>query len=79
MLHEWLKRQVEVSSTALPMEPIVWDQAKLDSLKMLDNKWTWAIDFWFARVKERYIIEFVVKYSDSFSEDEAKFEEGPRK
>jgi hypothetical protein len=50
-----------------------------DILKELDNKWTRAIDFWFARVKERYFIEYVVKYSDSFSEDEAKFEEGPRK
>jgi hypothetical protein len=50
-----------------------------DILKEIDNKWTRAIDFWFTRVKERYIIEYVVKYSDSFSEGEAKFEEGPRK
>jgi hypothetical protein len=45
MLHEWLKRQAEVNSIVLPIEPIVWDQAKLDSLKVLDNKWTQAIDF----------------------------------
>jgi hypothetical protein len=48
LLHEWLKRQMEVNSTVLPSEPIVWDQAKLDSLKALDNKWTRAIDFWFS-------------------------------
>jgi hypothetical protein len=30
-------------------------------------------------VKEGYIIEFVVEYIDSFSEDERKFTEGPRK
>ena len=48
MLHEWLKRQVEVNSTAFPVDPIVWDQANLDSLKVLDNKWTQAIDLWFA-------------------------------
>jgi hypothetical protein len=30
-------------------------------------------------VKEGYIIEFVVEYNDSFSEDERKFVEGPRK
>jgi hypothetical protein len=67
------------TSVALPVEPIVWDQAKLDSLKVLDNKWTRAIDFWFTRVKEGYIIEFSIEYSDSFSEAERKFEEGPRK
>jgi hypothetical protein len=56
MLHEWLKRQVVVNSTTLPVEPIVWDQANIDSMKMLDKKWIRAIDFWFARVKEGYII-----------------------
>jgi hypothetical protein len=61
------------------MEPIVWDQAKLDNLKVLDNKWTQAIYFWFTRVKEGYIIEFGIEYSDSFSEAERKFKEGPRK
>jgi hypothetical protein len=33
----------------------------------------------FTRVKEGYIIEFVVEYTDSFSEDERNFMEGPRK
>jgi hypothetical protein len=61
------------------LQPIVWDQATLDSLKVLNNKWTRAIDFWFARVREGYIIEFVVEYNDSFSEAKIKFEEGPRK
>jgi hypothetical protein len=30
-------------------------------------------------VKEGYIIEFVVEYTDSFSEAERKFVEGPRR
>jgi hypothetical protein len=30
-------------------------------------------------VKEGYIIEFVVEYTDSFSEAERKFTEGPRR
>jgi hypothetical protein len=30
-------------------------------------------------VKEGYIIEFSIKYNDSFSEAERKFEEAPRK
>jgi hypothetical protein len=79
MLHEWLKRKATINSVALPLEPMVWDQAMLDSLKVLDNKWTRAIDFWFARVKESYIIEFIVEYSDYFIEDKRKLEEGPRK
>jgi hypothetical protein len=54
-----VKRKVAINSVAFPLEPIVWDQATLDSLKVLDNKWTRAIDFWFTRVKEGYIIEFV--------------------
>jgi hypothetical protein len=45
MLHEWLKRQVEVNLSALSVELIVSNQTKLDSLKVLDKKWTWAIDF----------------------------------
>jgi hypothetical protein len=51
----------------------------IDRMKALDNKWTRAIDFWFSRVKEGYIIEFVVEYTDSFSEAERKFMEGPRR
>jgi hypothetical protein len=62
-----------------PLEPVVWDQAKLEELKVLDNKWTWAIEFWFARVKEGYIVEFTMEYTDSFSEAERKFAEGLRK
>jgi hypothetical protein len=46
-------------------------------MKALDNKWALAIDFWFVRVKEGYIIEFPIEYSDSFSEAERKFVEGP--
>jgi hypothetical protein len=48
-------------------------------MKALDNKWAQAIDFWFARVKEGHIIDFFVEYTDSFSEAERKFSEGPRK
>jgi hypothetical protein len=45
MLHEWLKKQATINSYALPVDLIVWDQANLDSLKVLDKKWTRAIDF----------------------------------
>jgi hypothetical protein len=51
---------MEFNSTVLPSKLIVWDQAKIDSLKALDNKWTRAIDFWFAQVKEGYIVEFSI-------------------
>jgi hypothetical protein len=46
---------------------------------VLDNKWTQAIEFWFSRVKEGYIIEFAALYTDSFNEVERKFIEGLRK
>jgi hypothetical protein len=62
-LHEWLKRKTTTNSTMWPLELVVWDQAKLERLKVLDNKWTWAIEFWFSRVKEGYIVEFVVEYT----------------
>jgi hypothetical protein len=79
LLHEWIKRKVATNSLVWPLEPVVWDQAKLEELKVLDNKWTQAIDFWFSRVKEGYIIEFIMEYTDSFSEAERKFAEGPRR
>jgi hypothetical protein len=79
LLYEWLKRKTTTNSTMWPLEPMVWDQAMLDRLKVLDNKWTRDIDFWFSQVKEGYIIEFVVEYIDSFSEAERKFTEGSRK
>jgi hypothetical protein len=79
LLNEWLKRQVAINSDLWLLEPIFWDQAKLEELKVLDNKWTWTIDFWFSWVKEGYIIEFLVEYIDSFSGDERKFVDGPIK
>jgi hypothetical protein len=57
---------------------MIWDQGKIEILKVLDNKWTRAIDFGF-RVKEGYIIEFFVDYNNSFSKTERKFTEGLRK
>jgi hypothetical protein len=51
LLHEWLKRQDKVSSTSLLVEKIFWDEAKIDTLKVLDKKWPEAIDFWLSRAK----------------------------
>jgi hypothetical protein len=79
LLHEWLKRKEKVNPTVLPLESIVWDQSNIDILKEMDYKWMRDIDFWFSRVKEGYIIEFSIEYSDYFREAERKFEEGPRK
>jgi hypothetical protein len=58
---------------------MVWDQAMVDRMNGLDKKWDRAIDFWFSRVKEGYIIEFSMEYIDSFNEAERKFVEGSRK
>jgi hypothetical protein len=40
LLHEWLKRKVATNSPVWPLEPVDWDQAKLEELKVLDSKWT---------------------------------------
>jgi hypothetical protein len=58
---------------------MVWDQAMLDKLKVLNNKWNWAIDLWFSRVKEGYIAEFVIDCTNYCNEDKRKFIEGLRK
>jgi hypothetical protein len=79
LLYEWLKRKTTNNISLRSQEPLVWDQVTIDRLKALDNKWTRAIDFLFSQVKEGYIIEFVVEYTDSFSEAEIKFTEGPRR
>jgi hypothetical protein len=34
LLHEWLKRQDDVNSIVLLVEIIVWDQTKLDRVKV---------------------------------------------
>jgi len=68
------------TNTALrPLELTVWDQATIDRLKELDNKWSRSIHLWFAWVKEGDIIDFFVDYIDSFNEVERKFSEVPRK
>jgi hypothetical protein len=38
LVHEWLKRQVAINSVVLSLEPIVWNQATIKRLKVLDNK-----------------------------------------
>jgi hypothetical protein len=53
LLYEWMKRKTATNSSLWPLEPVVWDQATLDRLKTLDNKWTQAIDFWFHSSKGR--------------------------
>jgi hypothetical protein len=45
----------------------------------LDNKWAQEINFWFSSIKEGYVIEFVVEYSDSFKEAKREFVEGPQR
>jgi len=79
LLYEWLKRKTANNLDLWPLEPVVCDQATLDRVKTLENKWTQAIDLWLARVNEGYIIGLVVEYTDSFNKVERKFTEGPRK
>jgi hypothetical protein len=38
MLHEWLKSKDVINLDVFPVETIVWDQANIDSLKVLDNR-----------------------------------------
>jgi hypothetical protein len=45
LLFGWLKRQTATNSIVWTLEPMVWDQAKCERLKVLDNKLTRAIDF----------------------------------
>jgi len=79
LLYEWMKIKTATNYALWPLEPMVWDRATFDRLKELENKWTRSINLWFSRVKEGYIIEFFVEYSDSFTEVEKTFVKGPRK
>jgi hypothetical protein len=45
LLYEWMKRKTATNSTTWPLEIVAWDQVMLDRLKVLENKWTRAIDF----------------------------------
>jgi hypothetical protein len=48
LLYEWLKRKNSTNIALRPLESVVWDQATIDRLKELDNKWDQSIVFWFS-------------------------------
>jgi hypothetical protein len=48
LLHEWIKMKDASNSSVWPLDMVVWDQDKLEEFKGLDNKWTWAIEFYFS-------------------------------
>jgi hypothetical protein len=60
-------------------EPLVWDQNTINKLKYVDNEWDRVVKLWFDRVKEGYIVEFVIECSESFNNVERKFVIDPRK
>ena len=43
LLHEWLKRKISTNSPVWKLDTVVWDQANLEELKVLDCKWIQAI------------------------------------
>jgi len=45
LLHEWIKRKVATNSPVWSLEPLPWDQTRLEELKVIDKKWTRVIDF----------------------------------
>jgi hypothetical protein len=48
LLFEWIKRKNPTNSPMWLLAPVVWDQANLEEMKVLDKKWTQDIKFWFA-------------------------------
>lgn len=67
-----------INTTWKTQELVDRDQEKVLISETLDNIWTGEIDFWFEQIKEGYIVEFVTKTSESFSNVKIIFEEGPR-
>ena len=51
LLHEWIKWKDATNSPMWPLDLVVWDQAKFEEMRVLDNKWNCAIEFWFSRLK----------------------------
>jgi hypothetical protein len=79
LLYEWLKRHITINTALGAQEPLVWNQNTLNRLKSMNSKWAKSAEFWFDRVKEGYIIEFVIEYNESFNELERNFVVEPRK
>jgi hypothetical protein len=48
LLYEWMKKKTARNCSLWLLKPVVWDQATLDRMKVLGNKWTWVIDLWFS-------------------------------
>jgi hypothetical protein len=55
-----------------------WKEESIARLKMVNNKFTRAIDFWLDIIVVGYITEFVVDISKSYSVSKHEFLKGPR-
>jgi hypothetical protein len=57
LLHEWIKIQAAIDSSVWALKPVVWDQFKLEELKVLDNKGLEILNFCFlSKIRIHFLI-----------------------
>lgn len=75
-MFEWLERKIAIRTIRNLDELVIWTKDKVNKLKNVKNHWSRAVDFWYMRIIEGFIVEFVVELFVSFNEAERKFLQG---
>jgi hypothetical protein len=76
LLQEWLLRLKDTHLTN-QIKLIEWTAENIARLERVNNKFTRIVDFWLHNITMRFIIEFVVDTTKSFTFAEKYFLRGP--
>ena len=79
MLHEWLSRLKTWHTNFQRREAVEWSAQLIHELTSVSNPISRAADFWVDSILQAYITKFVVEVITSYSEDERKNFQGPRR
>lgn len=77
-LHEWLSKLADSEDKWNLNSPIVWTRELVKCLEASKNKIVWDIDYWIDRIMGRFITEFAINMSTTYSEVKHRFFKGPR-
>jgi len=77
-LYEWLAKFADGQPTWKLDNPILWTLELVKHLERSENKVVKAINYWINSILGRFIIEFAIDTSASYSEVECQFLKGPR-
>jgi hypothetical protein len=77
LLHEWLLR-LKDNHPITRIRQLEWNLVEIVQLQQVNNKFTRTIYFWLDSIVARFIIEFVVDITKSYTTTEHDFIKGPK-